>query len=151
MNFDEPTLALTADVTSFEAGLGLKSCTSGTLALSAENVKLPAKTTAEDAFVWTNVTNNNDVVRAEFEKELDGAKLEDEVTYDFQPKSIKTFSGKYAAALSETDKLNPIRLSAETELISANSIPEFNFVDSHILFNENCQTKDVAVTGKNIP
>ena len=151
MNFDEPTLALTADVTSFEAGLGLKSCTSGTLALSAENVKLPVKTTAQEAFVWTNVTNNNDVVRAEFEKELDGAKLEDKVTYDFQPKSIKTFSGKYAAALSETDKLNPIRLSAETELISANSIPEFNFVDSHILFNENCQTKDVAVTGKNIP
>ena len=65
MNFDEPTLALTADVTSFEAGLGLISCTNGTLALSAENVKLPAKTTAENAFVWTNVTNNNDVVRAE--------------------------------------------------------------------------------------
>lgn len=151
MNFDEPTLALTADVTSFEAGLGLKSCTSGTLALSAENVKLPAKTTAEDAFVWTNVTNNNDVVRAEFEKESDGVKLEDEVTYDFQPKSIATFSGKYAAKVDETDKLNPIRLSAETETISANSVPDFNFAETHIFFNENCQTKTVGVTGKNIP
>ena len=151
MNFDEPTLALTADVTSFEAGLGLISCTNGTLALSAENVKLPAKTTAENAFVWTNVTNNNDVVRAEFEKESDGAKLEDKVTYDFQPKSIATFSGKYAAKLPETDVLNPIRLSAETGLISANSVPELAFAKDHIFFNENCQTQEVEVVGKNIP
>lgn len=151
MNFDEPTLALTADVTSFEAGLGLKSCNKGTLKISAENVKLPTEKTAENAFAWTNVTNNNDVVRAKFEKESVDAKLEDEVTYDFQPKSIATFSGKYAAKLLETDVLNPIRLSAETGLISANSVPDFNFAETHIFFNENCQTKTVAVTGKNIP
>ena len=151
MNFDEPTLALTADVTSFEAGLGLKSCNKGTLKISAENVKLPTEKTAENAFAWTNVTNNNDVVRAKFEKKSVDAKLEDEVTYDFQPKSIATFSGKYAAKLLETDVLNPIRLSAETGLISANSVPDFNFAETHIFFNENCQTKTVAVTGKNIP
>ena len=40
----------------------------------------------------------------------DGVKLEDEVTYDFQPKSIATFSGKYAAKLPETDVLNPCLL-----------------------------------------
>lgn len=151
MNFNEPTLALTADVTSFEAGLGLKSCTNGTLKISAQNISLPPSTTAE-TFDWTNVTaDNKNVIRGQFRKVLEGAEWEDQVTYDFQPGSINTFSGKYAAKLLETDKLNPIRLSAETGTITANSVPDFNFAETHIFFNENCQTKTVAVTGKNIP
>ena len=40
---------------------------------------------------------------------------------------------------------------AETGTITANSVPDFNFAETHIFFNENCQTKTVAVTGKNIP
>lgn len=151
MNFDEPTLALTADVTSFEAGLGLKSCTSGTLKVSAENIKLLPNTTAE-TFAWTNVTTDNkNVVRENFRKVLTGTEWEDEVKYDFQPESINTFSGKYVAKVFEGDVLNPIRLSAETGTITANSVPDFNFAETHIFFNENCQTKTVAVTGKNIP
>ena len=151
MNFNEPTLALTADVTSFEAGLGLKSCTNGTLKISAQNIKLLPNTTAE-TFDWTNVTaDNKNVIRGQFRKVLKGAEWEDQVTYDFQPGSINTFSGKYVAKIYEDDNLNPIRLSAETETISANSVPDFNFAETHIFFNENCQTKKVGVTGKNIP
>lgn len=151
MNFNEPTLALTADVTSFEAGLGLKSCTYGTLKVSAENIKLLPNTTAE-TFAWTNVTaDNKNVVRENFRKVLTGTEWEDEVKYDFQPESINTFSGKYVAKVFEGDVLNPIRLSAETGTITANSVPELAFAKDHIFFNENCQTQEVEVVGKNIP
>ena len=135
MNFNEPTLALTADVTSFEAGLGLKSCTYGTLKVSAENIKLLPNTTAE-TFAWTNVTaDNKNVVRENFRKVLTGTEWEDEVKYDFQPESINTFSGKYVAKVFEGDVLNPIRLSAETGTITANSVPELAFAKDHIFFN----------------
>lgn len=158
MNFNEPSLALTADVTSFEAGLGLISCDKGTLKISAKNINLAPNTTAE-TFVWTNVTGNNDVIRDLFKAVLTGEEnkdgdfvWEDKVTYDFRPQSIKKdFSGKYVAEVKADDVLNPIRLSAETGTITANSVPELAFAKDHIFFNENCQTQEVGVVGKNIP
>lgn len=152
MNFAEPGLELTASKTSFNAGMGRTSCDNGTLTMKAMNIQFPGGTKVQDAFVYTYPTSNyGDILYTRDNFELKNAAATVTGTYDFQPDSIGTYSGKFQLTSKASDPLSPIRLSASTATVSGNSIPHVEFDEGHVYFNKNFLTKKLGISGYNIP
>lgn len=75
--------------------------------------------------------------------------------YDFAPKTINTFSGQFSAAaqfVNGSDALSPIlALTATSENVYGNSVPELYLDKSKLTFIENMTYQDVRIWGINIP
>lgn len=75
--------------------------------------------------------------------------------YDFAPKTINTFYGAFNAAaqfVNGSDALSPIlALTATSENVYGNSVPELYLDKSKLTFIENMTYQDVRIWGINIP
>jgi len=161
MEFAQPSIALDVDRTAFDAGMGFTSCETGELTLIMNNLYFIESAKVANHFVFTDAATPiaapdfADVKLADAKKNEDTGCRELKDSYVFAPTAIGTYSGKFGVKLENSygsyQTLNPLRLQAESEVVSGNSIPELKLADNHIFFSQTCQHIDVTVSGKNIP
>lgn len=154
IEFEKPSIAVAVDNKGeFNAGMCFVSKDKGNLTFTAKNVTGGGAVAIGHSKLGVDFVENQPLAAFVYADKAAAAAIELKTVYDFQPNTITSGSFNYVASVNGdgTDKLSPIILSATSEAITYNSVPELYLAEDHIKYNDNLnEEKDVTISGKNM-
>lgn len=154
IDFETPSIAVAVDNKGeFNAGMCFVSKDKGNLTFTAKNVTGGGAVAIGHSKLGVDFVENQPLAAFVYADKAAAAAIELKTVYDFQPNTITSGSFNYVASVNGdgTDKQSPIILSATSEAITYNSVPELYLAEDHIKYNDNLnEEKDVTISGKNM-